>query len=186
MTWYVHIASQFQILLYALTLSTVSSIPSISSQKNSIQLSSQNSMCIPCCYFLASLFGHPSAWYRLILLLTLFPIHDPGLSSMIWFVSQPSMVEFVWTASSWGCKWNILCTYIRNVKIVMHDPYCIHIWHLNLPCGFADNFLAMTWHVLVKSKQIVCITHLIITWRNKWVCKIGKSANKLWFFICCM
>ena len=35
----------------------------------------------------------------------------------------------------------------------------------------------MTWRVLVKSKQIIYITHLIITWWNKWVYKIGKSAN---------
>ena len=74
-----------------------------------------------------------------------------------------------------GCKWKILCTYIRNAKIVMHGLYYIHIWHLNLPCGFAENSpaIACWW------KQITCITHLIITWRNKWVCKIGKSANKL-------
>ena len=68
----------------------------------------------------------------------------------------------------------------------MHGRHCVQIWHLNLPCGFAENFPAITWRVMVKSKQIVCITHLIIKWRNKWVCKIGKSANKLWFFICCM
>ena len=59
--------------------------------------------------------------------------------------------------------WNILCTYIRNVKVVMHGPYCIHIWHLNLPCSFAEKFPARTWRVLVKSNQIVCITHLIMT-----------------------
>ena len=76
--------------------------------------------------------------------------------------------------------------YIRNSKIVMYGPYCVHIWHLYVPCGFAENFPAITWRVLAKSKQIVCITHLIITWRNKWVCKIGKSADKLWFLICCI
>ena len=45
-----------------------------------------------------------------------------------------------------------------------------------VPCSFAENFPVITWRVFVKSKQI---THLIITWRNKLVCKIGKSANKL-------
>ena len=87
---------------------------------------------------------------------------------------------FLWTT------WFTTCTYIRNVKIVMHDLHCIHIWHLNLPCGFAEHFTTITWCVLVKSKQIVCMTHLIITWRNKWVCKIGKSPKKLWIFVCCI
>ena len=85
-----------------------------------------------------------------------------------------------------GCKWNILWTYIRNAEIVMYGPYCVHIWHLYVPCGFAENFPAITWRVLAKSKQTVCITHLIITWRNKWVCKIGKSGDKVWFLICCI
>ena len=35
------------------------------------------------------------------------------------------------------------------------------------PCSFAENFPTLTWRVLVKSKQILCITRLIITWRNK-------------------
>ena len=37
----------------------------------------------------------------------------------------------------------------------MHGPYFIHIWSLNLPCGFAENFPTKTWFLLVKSKQIV-------------------------------
>ena len=37
----------------------------------------------------------------------------------------------------------------------MHGPYFIHIWSLNLPCGFAENFPTKTWCLLVKSKQIV-------------------------------
>ena len=59
------------------------------------------------------------------------------------------------------------CTYIRDIKIVMRGPYCIHVWYLNLPCGFAEPFPAITWRVLVKSKQIACITHLIIVWINQ-------------------
>ena len=35
----------------------------------------------------------------------------------------------------------------------MHGPYCIHIWHSNLQCGFAKNVTTITWRVLVKSKQ---------------------------------
>ena len=80
-----------------------------------------------------------------------------------------------------GCKWNILWTYIRNAKIVLYGPYCVHIWHLYVPCRFAENF-----PVIRSRNYIVCITHLIITWRNKWVCKIGKSPDKLWFLICCI
>ena len=33
--------------------------------------------------------------------------------------------------------------YIRNVKIVIHGQYCIHIWHLNLPCDFAEKLPAI-------------------------------------------
>ena len=55
----------------------------------------------------------------------------------------------------------------KDAKIVMYGLYCIHICHLRLLCGFTKNFPAITWRVLVKSKQIVCISHLIITWRNK-------------------
>ena len=50
-------------------------------------------------------------------------------------------------------------TYIRNAKIVMYSPCCVHIWYLCVPCEFAENFPAITWRVLVKSKQIVCITN---------------------------
>ena len=45
----------------------------------------------------------------------------------------------------------------RNAKILMYGPYCLHIWHLYVTCGFPENFPAITWRVLVKSKQIVCI-----------------------------
>ena len=91
---------------------------------------------------------------------------DADVSDLFWFHQHAPY--------KWGCKRNILCTYLRNVKIVMHSPYYIHTWHLNLPCGFTENFPATTWDMLVKSKEI---THLIITWRNKWVCKIGKFSN---------
>ena len=41
----------------------------------------------------------------------------------------------------------------------MYSPCCVHIWYLCVPCEFAENFPAITWRVLVKSKQIVCITN---------------------------
>ena len=37
---------------------------------------------------------------------------------------------------------------------------------MNLPCSFVETFPAITWCVLLKSKQIICITHLIITWHG--------------------
>ena len=27
----------------------------------------------------------------------------------------------------------------------MYGLYCTHIWHLYLPCGFAEHFPAITW-----------------------------------------
>ena len=41
----------------------------------------------------------------------------------------------------------------------MHSPYCIHIWHMNLPCGFAETFPAKTWRVVeTKTNHLYHLT----------------------------
>ena len=52
----------------------------------------------------------------------------------------------------------LLWTQIRNVEIVMYDPYCTHIWHMDLPCSFGENFTTITQRVLAKSKK-KCLHH---------------------------
>ena len=49
---------------------------------------------------------------------------------------------------------HIVDIYIRDAKIVMYGPYCVHIWLCMYHCGFAEHFPAITWHVLAKSNRL--------------------------------
>ena len=89
-----------------------------------------------------------NSWWLIIYIYIYSPVF------LLCFFHQPcwptSFSLFKWTAMKRGRKWNILCTYIRNVEIVMHDLYCLHygiwIYHVILQKTFSPKHGACWWN----------------------------------------